>query len=319
MPNISKSEQRQRFHRQQMACPDVLIDALDPDAPVLLPAHLTQYDPIIRHQLRNRGWPNTSGNGSPPKMTKGTSLARKIAKGRGMSEEDIALLANRINWMQNNSFRWNMRDGYDAYFSAKAASGGHQEAVEQNRSTKIENSIGPSDGGARDINVSNGTLGASAESLQQSSLGPSTPSNQMRGAIHQTQRAQSRQAEKHRGPIFISADDPLPGDSATDVISRGFPAEPELQPAPHIAGSSSHFDGPNLPDRPKTFGKTFPIAKASAFLVSNATGSAIEEQLRLGEALINDPDELRASLAHSEQARIDILNAFGKLGLKTDV
>jgi hypothetical protein len=140
MTKTSIAADRQNFHRRQVQCPEVLICELDPDQPIILAKHLGIFDDVILSELRKRGWPDTSKKADPPKRAKGSTLAAKIAKRNTLSAEDIEQLAARINWLQNNAFRWNVRNGYPDYFASKERAGPSQAGIKDAISPEVASS-----------------------------------------------------------------------------------------------------------------------------------------------------------------------------------
>ena len=118
-------------HKLQMDHPEADFGAIDPDPPQPLAERLAYLEKPILTLLGIRGWPSRPGR-PPPQRCKGRTLAKKLMP--TATEEEITALADRINWLQNNDFRWAMRDGYPAYFSEREArterSQKHDEAEE---------------------------------------------------------------------------------------------------------------------------------------------------------------------------------------------
>ena len=117
---------RKAYDRHQMSSLPTLLPGLDPDPPVQLCARTRPYDATILAQLRQQGWPgtgqsNTGARTNRPKAIKAITLARKIAKGSGLSDVEIRVLADRIAWLIRNPFRWKARDGYAVLAVAKGS------------------------------------------------------------------------------------------------------------------------------------------------------------------------------------------------------
>ena len=327
MPKTNIAAERQNFHRRQMQNPDVLISALDPDPPVILPSHLYIYDGIIMSELRARGFPNTSGNCVLPKAAKGSSLAKKLTRQGQVSSDDVTILAARINWLQNNTFRWNTRDGYAAYFADKAAQSSRKPSVRRDGASDMAAPGNPEQAppspNADDIGAQDDEQAPNLPA--KAATERASPEEAMRltdnvGSVSDKNDA-SANTNHHREPaepIFINEGDTRYGATPNDDVDVPQPDNPGGHAGRVYADMPNQVTTPDYPDRPKTFGKEFPVPKASAFLVANALRKPLDEQRRLGWTLINDPEELAAALAHGELAKTDLLNAFGKLGLKTD-
>lgn len=325
MLKTSIAADRENFHRRQTQFPSVLICDLDPDPPIVLANHLRIYDQVILSALRTRGWPGTAKKtDTPPKRAKGSTLAAKIAKRNTLSAQDLDQLAARINWLQNNVFRWNARNGYADYFASRAHRGPIGQGSKDTISSEAE--LAEKQDSSRNVPapLADGD-GTTPRALID-------PKGQL--APHQVNQGMHSGFDTREGQKEPSA---APGDPtrSSQPICSTEDDLPYRGPPHHDAGLPKQpaFDGtteqrsnagppqqrtPQLPDRPKTYGAAFPITKAKNFLVANVRQSPIETQLKLGRELIEDPQQLAAALAYSEQARIDLLNAFGKLGLKTD-
>ncbi len=327
MPKTNIVAERQSFHRRQLSTSDVLINDLDPDPPIILPSHLHIYDGVIMSELRARGFPNTSKNGGPAKAAKGSTLARKITRQGQVSANDVATLAARINWLQNNTFRWNVRDGYAEYFAAKPARSAKKHSTRRVAASAVAAPVKPEQAAptpnADDVvaqNIEDAPNFPAKSVTESASPEEAKRPTESVGAVSNNDDAFAG-TDHHREPaepIFIKEGDTRYGTMPNDDIDVPQPDKSGGHAGRASAVIPNQVTTPDYPDKPKTFGKEFPVPKASAFLVANALRKPLDEQRRLGWTLINDPEELAAALAHGELAKTDLLNAFGKLGLKHD-
>lgn len=110
------------FHQMQLKSAETDFRSYDPDPPKPLTGRLACLDKPVELLLGAHGWPRRSGQPNPLRI-KGRSNARKIAKDNlpEPTAAEIDQLADRINWLQNNAFRWQVRDGYAAYFEERNA------------------------------------------------------------------------------------------------------------------------------------------------------------------------------------------------------
>ncbi|MXP14503.1 hypothetical protein GRI44_07040 [Altererythrobacter confluentis] len=325
MTKTSIDTDRQNFHRRQVQCPDVLICELDPDPPIILPKHLGIFDGVILSALRTRGWPNTSKKSGPPRRAKGSSLAAKMAKRNLLSTQDIEQLAARINWLQNNAFRWNARDGYAGYFASRDNAGLSvtssttttvpcaNKSEEQASTPNLPRTITNDDSYPHQPRVEPEYKPGPKEVSDATVFGSNSVGNDQNLPAHSSDTKQSS------GTNFITEDAPpyLNAPQPNPVRPQHLEFESNIDRS--LSNGRPQNFTPELPDRPKTYGTDFPIAKAKNFLMANAKQLPIKTQLELGRILIEDPQQLASALKHSERARVDLLNAFGKLGLNSDV
>lgn len=126
----SRAMTPEQFHAMQMLCPETDMKGFDPDPPRPLQGRLACLEKAIELLLGVKGWPRRTGK-SLPLRCKGKPIARKLVKENipHPAEEDIDEVAARINWLQNNVFRWEMREGYAAYF--KGLKGRTRKAAEE--------------------------------------------------------------------------------------------------------------------------------------------------------------------------------------------
>lgn len=305
---LSKADaERKAFHRQQMQNPEILMPNLDPDKPVLL-GELQRFDELICTRLRMLGYPGTGNGDRQPQSCRPMVLARKMAGNpASISQADIAVLADRIGWLQRNCFRWSVRNGYAEYFASRYAS-----RLSDNSGKVIE--VAASDAAPPE--------GRKASSKSQDGH-PRHPNAAIDDAFAMIKKLDEQVAADL--PITASASS-VPASEVSRVYGTGS-ASDRLGSAGSSGGSEwTSWAGevrrrrpetvPQMPQRPKTFGKEFPIPKAKALLVAVAVEQPIAEQICKAELLLEDRAELYAALKHGNQAQEDLLNILAYLGLE---
>jgi hypothetical protein len=305
---LSKTDaERRAFHRQQLQNPDILIPDLDPDKPVLL-GELQRFDELICTRLRMLGYPGTGSPDGPPQSCRPMVLARKLAGGsQDLSKAEISVLADRIGWLQRNYFRWGVRNGYAEYFASRGAN-----SPSENTDKIIK--VAASDTAPPE------RRNASNEGYESDPKAQTTPSDDVFTSI----RKLGEQASVDP-PRSVSQRLGSDADDASDFTSHR--AAGDLASAESSGGSEWSIwateivrrqpkQVPQMPQRPRTFGKEFPIPKAKALLVAVALQKTVSEQIRLARDLLEDRDELYQALKHGDQAREDLLNIFACLGLE---
>lgn len=305
---FSKAEgERRVFHRQQMQNPEILMPDLDPDKPVQL-GELQRFDQLICTRLRKLGYPGTGNGNRPPQPCRPMVLARKLAGNPpSISQADIALLSDRIGWLQRNCFRWSARNGYADYFASRNAKPSPE-----------------SSGNANAVAVSHIDLSEGQDlssKAKHSELEP--PSASLDGVFDKRETLSEQFVADTSPAAFQSSFLPSP---TTPVCATGN-ASDELESVGGSGGSEwSVWEAevlrlrpakvPQMPDRPKTYAIKFPIEKGRDFLYAVAKQKPIAEQIEKARALLQDRSELYQALTHDVQAREDLLNAFASLGLE---
>lgn len=305
---FSKADaERRAFHRQQLQNPDILIPDLDPDKPVLL-GDLQRFDELICTRLRMLGYPGTGSPDRLPQSCRPMVLARKLAGGsQGLSKAEISILADRIGWLQRNCFRWSARNGYADYFASRVANPPSKSTDKIIKSATSE--FAPTE-----------RRNASNEGCESDPKAQITPSDDVFTRI--------RKADEQ-----VSVDPPtsatqrLVSDAGGARVSTSHRAVGNLASAVNGGGSEWSIwsteilrrqpkEVPQMPQRPRTYGKEFPVPKAKALLVAVALQKPIGEQIRLARDLLDDRFELAEALKHGEQAKEDLLNILACLGLE---
>lgn len=291
---------REAFHRQQLAHPDVLMPALDPDKPVAL-GELQRFDEPILHRLRMGGYPGTGRTGGQPKAARNLRLARKIASGSpALSDTDIECIGRRIGWLQRNTFRWNVRNGYAEYFAQRGDTPAPAEPTNCSQKPAARGEIN------KDRPAPNDISGGASSAHDLDLFGP--------------ERSDKPVGIEAAAAAFDSAKEPLNGpDRPTTIPWRT--DNPEHSKWSSWAGEINRrrpADVPQLPSRPKTFALEFPVAKAKELLYAIAKQKPIAAQVDLAVQLRDDRNELRRALMHDDQACEDILDAFAHLGVDID-
>jgi len=304
---LSKAEAgRRAFHRQQIQNPEILMPDLDPDEPVLL-GKLQRFDELICTRLRMLGYPGTGNGDRPPQSCRPMVLARKLAgNSPSISQADIAVLADRIGWLQRNCFRWPVRNGYAEYFARR------DDKPLSERSAKINGGV------ASDVAPPERRNASSQPKDSQ----PELPNAAIDDAFAMIKKPDELGAADP--PITASA-------SAVSASERSPVQETNLASARvslGVSGGGSDWTlwaaevrrrrpetVPQMPQRPKTFGKEFPIPKAKALLVAVALEKPIAEQVSKAQALLEDRAELYAALKHGNQAREDLLLVHEQLAV----
>lgn len=305
---LSKAEaERRTFHRQQMQNAEILMPDLDPDEPVQL-GKLQRFDELICTRLRMLGYPGTSNWDRLPQSCRPMVLARKLAgNSPSISQADIAVLADRIGWLQRNCFRWPVRNGYAEYFARRA------DKPLSGRSEKINGGV------ASDV--------APPERRNASSQ-PKDSQPELRNAAIDDAFAMTKKLDE-----LGAAGPPITASTSEASASERSPVHgTNLASARVGSGVSSGGSDwtswaaevrrrrpetvPQMPQRPNTFGKEFPIPKAKALLVAVAVGKPIAEQISNAQILLDDRAELYAALKHGTQAQEDLLNILACLGLE---
>lgn len=305
---LSKAEAgRRAFHRQQIQNPEILMPDLDPDEPVLL-GKLQRFDELICTRLRMLGYPGTGNGDRPPKSCRPMVLARKLAgKSQSISQADIAVLADRIGWLQRNCFRWSVRNGYAEYFARRdakpssemseninegaasdAASSEVQNALSEAKESKHEPPIAAFEDGFANIKLL----------VEPVVAGPSTSASQ------------SSFSASERTPVLAtgSASDELVSAESSDGSQwPSWAAEIRRRRPEQV---------PQMPERPRTYALDFPVSKAKALLYTVAKQHPIAEQITKARSLLEDRAELYQALTHGDQVREDLINVFASLGLE---
>lgn len=298
--------ERRAFHRQQLQNPDILMPDLDPDKPVPL-GGLQRFDDLICTRLRMLGYPGTGKTDRPPQSCRPMVLARKLAgNSQSLSQAEIAVLADRIGWLQRNCFRWSVRNGYAEYFASREAKSS------SDNSDKI-GEIAASDPAPPE------RRNASNEPKDCQKGFPNTAIEDAFSMIKKLDELSEADLTTPASAKSISASERPPLQAASLTSDRLSSVE---------SGGGSDWTSlaaevrrrrpqevPQKPQRPRTFGKEFPIPKAKALLIATALEKPIAEQIEKARVLLNDREELRSALAHSIKAREDLLDIFANLGL----
>lgn len=301
--------ERTRFHEQQMGDLTLLMPALDPDPPIDL-GELQRFDRWIISTLQSNGYGRVGmASGVPRKAVRLRSLANRLGRGHGLSDEDIETIAQRIGWLQRNEFRWEARDGYEALAASKPR--------------KKRDAKGPKDGVA--TNAPTGPGGPPA------SVGPDTMhsfngrrSERFDAPVERVNTDASSQYESRN--IEASADAIRGTDGTSRSLSStpidrftGWPGNPAYWASwSDQVRKAMPTNAPIHPPKPKTFAKTFPVEKAKTFLLAIYLEKSLDDLLTTGRDLLDDREQLHQALTCDERARDEILDAFAKLGLELE-
>lgn len=119
-PPSNWSLSREEFHKRQLRLPGSNLRDYDPDPPRPLTGRLSCLEEPVELVLKMHGWPRKP-KGPQPQRINGKSHARKLATRHipDPTPDEIESVSDRINWFQNNAFRWKVRNGYVAYFEAQ--------------------------------------------------------------------------------------------------------------------------------------------------------------------------------------------------------
>ena len=334
---------RRSFHRQQMALLPTLIPGLDPDPPVLLCEVTRAFDRLVIVQLKRNGWPGTGKTkeqfeADPPAPVKGAVLAKKLARGNGLTAAEIGLLTERIKWLQRNHFRWEARDGYAAVAAAKGASEALQEPAGDVEAAQSPCSDTHATAGSVSNNVSHVaprrdpvTTMADTKTDDRSTVetasarATSAPENTARSDLRETGSVANKpDLDEATGrpvkPDFSAAVEKC--DAAIAALARGSDrsSSPSFEDYAKAVGES-HSDSVDtrfISLRTRQV-KSLEGEKVRNFLFSIFYQKSHDEIDRCARVLVADKAQLSAAMSGARSTREDILEAFAKLGLEADV
>ena len=335
---------RRSFHRQQMDLLPTLIPGLDPDPPVQLCDVTRAFDRLILVQLKRNGWPATGKTreqfeADPPAPVKGAVLAKKLARGNGLTLAQIELLTARIKWLQRNPFRWEARDGYAAVAAAKVGGEAVQELAEAIK--------GEANSACFDASA---TANSGLDFVAQAASGPGpvaitddTKRHDLGPAETAPERATSATGNSSQSDLWGTGSG---AENRGRDEAKGRPAKPDFSAATEkcdaaiaaLAGGSETSSSPSFEDYAKAVGeshsdpddarfislrtrqiKSFEGEKVRNFLFSIFYRKSYNEIERCARALAADKAQLSAAMSGARSTREDILEAFAKLGLEANV
>lgn len=342
MSSINESARRS-FHDRQMAQLTTLVPGLDPDPPVLLCSATQPFDQFMIMELKRHGWPatgktNEEYEANPPSPIKGAVLAKKLARGNGLSEAHIELLAKRIKWLQRNRFRWGARDGYAVLVAAEDAGAVVHQAPDKDHAATEKRLC--------DTHV--------PDAMQSDHEGHSAPDGGLSSApsaIGSMAQNEVEASSVEEGTTPVSA--AKTGGTRTAAVVQNAPIdEPKDRPKAHalstaadncdaalaaLEGSADGDSSLTFDDYAKAIGEAA-SDETDDRLVSLRTGHinsveghkvrsllfAInynkprEEIERRARALAADKAQLSAAMSGPRSTSEDIRDAFAKLGLNSD-
>lgn len=335
--------ERRSFHRQQLAVLPTLIPGLDPDPPVQLCDVTRAFDRLILVQLKRNGWPATGKTreqfeADPPAPVKGAVLAKKLARGNGLTLAQIELLTARIKWLQRNPFRWEARDGYTAVAAVK---GGGEAVHELAEAIKGEANSACFDAHA--------TADSGLDILSQTASGPGpvaitddTKRHDLGPAETAPERATSAPENSIQSDLWETGSG---AENRGRDEAKGHPAKPDFSAAVEncdaaiaaLAGDAETANSPSYEDYAKAVGESYAGTDDARFitlrtgLIKSVEGEKVrsllfsifyqepqEEIARCARALAADKAQLSAAMSGVRSTREDILEAFAKLGLDAD-
>ena len=313
---------RKAYDRHQMSSLPTLLPGLDPDPPVLLCARTKPYDATILAQLRQHGWPGTGQNhkgagAKHPKAIKAITLARKIAKGSGLSDVDIRLLAERIAWLMRNPFRWRARDGYAALAAARASQASESTTAQSSPPAPLqtavrvdprpENVFGSSSRDESftgvDLAFAKHVQGSQSTPVRTDPPNPRANNSDGSGDINDL-FDQSPAMDRCEG---LLAELGGGGEAACDYHANDVG---EAEGGDHDRSSTAKLFDIRTP-----YIEHLPQAKARALLLAIDHKEAEESLRRKAHTLLADKDELSAALSASDSLAQDISDACAALGI----
>ena len=338
----SKNErERMAFHRRQMDALPTLISGLDPDPPILLCPRTVQFDGLVCQALRAAGWPSSGKSAEqrkadPPAPIKGAVLARKLAKGNGLTGNEVKLLAMRVAWLQRNWFRWSARDGYhvlrDSKTPEQAVPAGSRSAdLKAPAKTTDRDMRGPQSEAQpepdRDLFAASQGRIASDTDEAEATKGD--------GAHSLNAAARSVEHDHHEGLIGSSTGS---SDRSSEAAKSGGSMDRFDAALASLERLSDNEDLPSFDDYVNAIGeqgsdeaddhlislrtksiKTVDGDKVQSFLFAIRDKEPLGEIERRARVLAAERTQLSRALSRGDSTSEDVRVAFGKLGLDADV
>lgn len=340
MPS-KKELERIAFHRRQMDALPTLISGLDPDPPVILCSRTQRFDELVCQQLRSVGWPASGKSAEqrktdPPSPVKGKPLARKLAHGNDLNDDDIVLLAHRIAWLQRNWFRWSARNGYERLEASK---------------TQVQTSSATAEADDYDVRTPQPKESDKAETepVPDAQEAPDFPDRSAQAGV-ELRQVKSPQRETTSATISTAEAGADRTCGTANTSSRGGAERPDQSSAREeiearcdaalasleitsaggdMSSSDDHFNGNG------EFGAVQSDHRFIALRtghINSVDGDKVrrllfaifyqephEEIVRRARSLAADEAQLAAALSGAPPTAEDIREAFAKLGLETDV
>ena len=313
---------RKAYDRHQTSSLPTLLPGLDPDPPVLLCARTKPYDATILAQLRQHGWPGTGqtttrARTKRPKAIKAITLARKIAKGSGLSDAEIRVLADRIAWLIRNPFRWKAREGYAVLAVAKGPPADGSTTDESSQPARTE-ATPPVEVEARNSLETSSPNDQSSVAEQAAVLPPEKPQSTKSGIVTTGPETKNPRESRDDNDLFERSSGPA---SSDDLLAElGGSANVSWEDYANQVGLSDEGDDDRGSSTKLCVVRTvmiehLPQEKARALLLAIEQEEPEEVVRRKANALLADEEELSAALSSSSSLAQDIDDACTALGI----